>query len=319
MRRSRTWLLAAAVGVLAVAATVDALVGEEAPAPQRKAPESQRVDERAELARAARERGIRGTLLYADQDGCALRSVRLPGLEPADAPEGSSCGFSTSPRGFFSLGRAAPSPRSELTAECNAGAVEIRFAGDLVGRTPGCAPSWTPNGRLTAVRDGELVELRRAGSRVLLSRQDVARALPNAPWAFIAPRIREAAWLEDDLVAVVVSDPGREDDDVLALFRGRRLVGAPPFPYERLSGLRVSPRGSFVAARVGLPAGGLVVLDRRAELVAIPFRIARAIAWSYDETWTAVASPDSIYVWETGERAVRFISLPIRARDLIWR
>jgi len=319
MRRSGTWLLAVAVAVLVAAATVDAVLGDEAAAPARKVPERQRVDERAELVRAARARGISGTLLYADE-GCAIRSIRLPGLNPAEgAPSGTSCAFTTSPGGLYAPGTAVPSPRAQLIAECIAGGVEVRQEGELLGRAPGCAPAWTPDGRLTAVRDGELVELRRRGSRVLLSRRDVARALARDPWAFADPRVREAAWLDDDLVAVVVSDPGREKDDVIALFRGRRLVGAPPFPYERLSGLRVSPRGSFVAARVGLPAVGLVVLDRRAELVAIPFRIARAIAWSYDETWTAVASPDSIYVWETGERALRFIRLPIRARDLIWR
>jgi len=320
MKRSGSWILAAAVVLLVVAATVDAVVGEEAAAPPPpEPPKRERVNDRGDLVREARARGIRGTILYADES-CVLQSVRLPGLGSADrAPRGSSCGFSTSPGGQFSAGTAVPSPRNELTAECVAGVVEARVEGELVGRARGCAPAWTPDGRLTAVRDGEVVELREDGSSVLLSRRDLARALAREPWAFADPRAREVAWFDDDLVAVVVSDPGRENDDVLALFRGRRLVGAPPFPYERLSGLRVSPRGTFVAARVGLPVRGLVLLDRQAELVGIPFRVARAIAWTYNEAWSAVATANGIYVWETGERALRFIRLPIRARDLIWR
>ena len=311
MRPARSWLLAAAIAALVVAAAVDALLGGEPEARAPAPPPPQRTTETDELVDALRERRIAGALLYADER-CAVHVLLLPSLEDRLVQGEEACGFRS------------PASSGAGVAECAAGIVEVRDATGLTRRTPGCAPAWKPNGVLTVVRDGELVELdlrgrtRRLVSRVLVSRRHLARDLTGPPWAFLDPRIREAAWLSDDLAAVVVSDPALERDDVLALYRGRRLIGAPPFPYERLSGLRVSPRGSFVAARVGLPPGGLVLVDRRAELVAIPFRVARAITWSPDEAWTAVASPDTIFIWETGERAVRFVALPIRARDVLW-
>lgn len=313
MRPAGSWLLAIAVAALVVAAAVDAFVGREPAARPPDPPAPAQTTEQDELVRALRDREVSGVLHYADDD-CEVHALVLPSLVEADlAGEVQACGF------------AAPPTRRGITAECEAGIVEVRTVAAPVGRTPGCAPAWKPDGTLTIVRDGELVQVRVAGrirplrTRVLVSRGDIARRLAGPPWGFVTPLIREAAWLTDDLVATVVSDPATERDDVLALFRGRRFVGAPPFPYERLSALRVSPRGSFVAARVGLPPGGLVVVDRRGDLVAIPFRVARAIAWSPDERWTAVASPSTIFIWETGERAVRFVALPIRARDLAWR
>jgi hypothetical protein len=311
MRSARSWLLAAAVAALVVAAVVDALVGSEPAARPSEPTPPARTTENDELARALRERGIGGSLVYTDED-CEVHELRLPPLVDREVSVEASCTF------------AAPSPRRGIEAECDAGVVEVSTAVAPVGRTRGCAPAWTPSGALTIVRDGELVEVDVGGTvrplptRVLVSRGDLARDLTGPPWAIPHPAIREAAWLADDLVALVVSDPAIERDDVLVLYRGRRFVGAPPFPYERLSALRVSPRGSFVAARVGLQPSGLVVVDRRGELIAIPFRVARAITWSPDERWTAVASPDTIFIWETGERAVRFVPLPIRARDVAW-
>jgi hypothetical protein len=259
-----------------------------------------------------------------------VRALRLPDLARPE-PEGHAatgergCRFATSPGGSFSVGLAPPRPGASLVAVCAGGRVVVGTEdGIVVGRAPGCAPAWRPNGDLTAVHRGELVDVRAspplgtatAPPRVLLSRAQLRRAF-GPPWAFPAPSIREAAWLDNERVAVIVTD-AVTGEDALALFEDGRLVGGPPSPYARLSRLRTSPRGSYVVAQVGSP-GGAVVVDRRGELFAFPFRGARAVAWSPDEVWTAAATSNAIYVWETAERPSRFVRLPIVARDLAWR
>jgi hypothetical protein len=61
------------------------------------------------------------------------------------------------------------------------------------------------------------------------------------------------------------------------------------------------------------------VLDRRGELRPIPFRVARSIAWSRDERWSAAATASGIFVWETAGRGNRFLQIPVQARDVFWR
>jgi hypothetical protein len=324
MRHSGTWLVVAGVAVLVLAATVDGFVGRgdggSAPVRTERAEPREMATAPTPAELALRDLGLAGTITYADE-ACELRSIALPDLRPRPAPETSSCSFATSPGGAVAAGDSAPSPTGPLHARCNAGAVELRADERTVARAVGCAPAWRPDGTLTAIRDGEVIALRGRPLRAetLLSRGDLRRGIGRPPWALVDPHAREVAWLGDDLAAVVVSDPARERDDVIALFRGRRLLGAPPFPYERLSGLRVSPRGSFVAARIGLAPSGLLVLDRTGELRPIPSRVARAIAWTRDESLSAVATAGGIYVWRTADRGNRFVHVPVQARDLFWR
>jgi hypothetical protein len=212
-----------------------------------------------------------------------------------------------------------------LIAVCAGGRIVLGMSdGTIVGRAPGCAPAWKPNGDLTAVHGGELVDVAFSPRgmvtrppRVLVSTADLRRVFVGPPWGFLAPAAREAAWLDNERVALIVLDRAT-GEHALALFEGGRLVGGPPGPYEQLSRIRASPRGNFVAAQVGVP-GGIVVVDRGGELFAFPFRGARAVAWSPDEVWTAAATSNAIYVWETGERPSRFARLPIAARDVAWR
>jgi hypothetical protein len=115
--------------------------------------------------------------------------------------------------------------------------------------------------------------------------------------------------------AIVRDQAGR--GSILAVFRRRRLVGAPPFAYGSLERLRVSPYRTYAAAAIG--GRGLVIVDTEGRLQPDGLSGAHAVAWSPDETWTAMARRDAVYLFETGARAVSLIRLPIRAADLGWR
>jgi hypothetical protein len=129
------------------------------------------------------------------------------------------------------------------------------------------------------------------------------------------PTVREAVWLSNDRVAVVVHDGG-QNLDTLAVFRSRELLGAPPFLYESLSDLRASPRGGHAAAL--LNGGALVLIDGGGEYEPRPFRSATGIAWSPDERWTATASPEGIFIFGTGTRGDHSAFVPEQVTDLAW-
>jgi hypothetical protein len=314
--KGTTWLVVAAVAGLGLVATVDA-VRDDGKAPQ-SAPKAQtpgpNVSQEQRIAsRLLRDQAIRGTLVYRDRR-CRLHAVSLPDLEEQPTPQQSGCRF-TATRG---------NPL-DFTPRCRRGATGIPF-GDAVERISGCHPAWKPNGVLTLLRGGELVQIEVARSeqgdivfetRVILSRADLRRALSRNPWALTDPVLREVVWLDNDLAAVVARERG-ENDHVFALFRGTRLVAAPPFPYPRLVNLRASPFGSYVAARFA-GGQGLIMLDDRGNLVSAGIRTAHAVTWSPDEVWTALATDDGVFVFPTGERAIQLIRIPIAARDLVWR
>ena len=328
MRRLRSWIVVAAVGALALAATVDALRSERSvPAPRPAAAETQTLrGDAAAVAGELREEGVRGVLTYSDE-ACAVHAVVLPDLREHPAPAERSCRFAASAGNVFSVGPAVPDPRSSLVASCDGGAVEVRTRyGMLVGRAAGCAPSWKPSGILTGLRDGAVVELHvRRGPktlvpRLVVSREALTRALSRTPWRLRRPEFQEVAWLSDKRFAAVVSDAGR-GEDVLAFFEHGRFLSALPFTYTGLFDLRVSPRARYVAAKIGDEENvrGLLVLDAKGRYVSLGLRTGRAIAWSPDEQWMAVAAADGVYVLAAVERTPRLIRLPLIASDVFWR
>ncbi len=329
MGSTRTWLVAAAVGVLGAAAVVDAIVGGDAGRGDARAP-SPPPAESALVASGAdflRDESVFGRLLVADRS-CRVRTLDLPSLEEGTPGGVASCAFSSSPRGVVGPDAGAVSPLEPYLAGCAGGAVEIvrvTGAGGLlpelgrrVARVRGCSPAWSEDGRLTVVREGEAVDLGRPDipgrDVVILSRDDLADAF-GRPWDFVHPRLVEVAWMDEGLLAGVVRDGGGQGD-VLALFRGGRLAATTLSPYERLSGIRVSPRGTYVAARIA-DAPALVLLDREGEFVPLGVR-GHAVTWSPDEVFTAVAADDGIYVFETEGRATRFARIPLAVGDLFW-
>ncbi|HXV58431.1 MAG TPA: hypothetical protein VD704_11230 [Gaiellaceae bacterium] len=333
MRPNATWLLVGAVLAIGVVAGADALRGggEAAPPPavsstaEAEAPPDEPRESTADRAvRQLREAGVAGTLTFADER-CTIRSLALPDLEPQPGRPERSCRFTVS-AGAVSFGPQASDAGLFRTAACRRGAVDVRTSdGQLLARHPGCSPVWRPGGRLTLLRDGDVVELsgpvvgrRYARERELLSRSQLERALVRAGWTAERFVLREFAWLRGGRIAVVVRAYSPDETlDLLAVFSRGRLVSPPRFGYERLQGVRSSPAGSFAAARILFP-GGLAVVDAAGRPVPLAMRHGDAIAWSRDERWIAEATDDGVYVFAAGDRSPRFIRLPVAARDLAW-
>ncbi|HXV34521.1 MAG TPA: hypothetical protein VD695_01155 [Gaiellaceae bacterium] len=349
MGRTATWLLVGAVVALGVVAGADALLdagGPEAapaePAPAMASTESElaldpEVESETEAVglafRAAREAlraaGVpAGVLTFADEQ-CRLHSVTLPDLEPHPGSRGEACSFGSSVGGEFAEGGPPPYPFGSLAALCRDGRIELRLPNrDLFARARGrCGVVWRPDGTPTFARRGEVLRfapcpgdepgaLPLRCTRTLLSRADLARELRRAGWDGARFRIGEFHWLGNRrLIATVGLGDGSE---LLAVFAGRRLVSSPRFAYEGLSGLRPSPRGTFLAARIDSP-GGLLVVDRRGRPVPLAMRHGDALAWSPDERWIAEATAGGIFVFRAGDRSPELLHVPIVARDLVWR
>jgi hypothetical protein len=329
MGRTGTSLVAAAVCVLGAAAVLDAVVGGgspgEATAPT---PTPTRAEVVVAGAEFLRDESVAGLLLFSDVR-CRVRTLDLMSLEQRDPRATPSCTLSRSLGGAIVTDAGVIAPREAYTARCSNGFVEIwtlagyepdqgPALGRRISRVPGCSPAWAADDTLTVVRDGEAVDVGRPDlpghDVVILSREDLG-AVFGPPLDFHEPQLVEIAWMDENLLAAVVRDGGGEGD-VLAIFDGRRLVGTSPSPYQRLLRLRVSPRATYVAARVGDPAG-LVVLDRHGEMAPLGLR-GHAVTWSRDETFTAVAADDGIYVFETAGRPNRFARIPVVALDLAW-
>ncbi|MGH3029827.1 MAG: hypothetical protein ACRDNE_03500 [Gaiellaceae bacterium] len=264
------------------------------------------ADETIGAAAALREAGLRGVLTYSDED-CRLHALTLPDLAGHPASSERRCRLTGVVRLRF--GRPVGDPQRILVARCRSGRVEVsELGGRLLGRAPGCFPAWRPDGTLTAVRNGELVSLFPA--RVVLSRDDLARELEGDF------EIVEATWLSQTTLAAVVraTRPGSAPT-VLAVFRGRRLVERPVAFGTRMSGLRVSPNGDFVAAR---SLRGAIVLDREGRRVPVPAGVG-ALSWSPDGAWAVGTRGDEIVFFRSGEPSAGGIPVPLAARDLVWR
>lgn len=321
-----TWALVGAVCVLGLAALVDALSGAEPAKKASKPPPTRSTDETQPIRDELRRLDARGTITYADTR-CGIHTVHLPELTAESAAVAPSCTFTMSPRNVWSPDATAISPRGDAVAVClRSGGLQVRAAdGSTVDFGPGCPPAWTPDGTLTVVRGGGVVRLEPVAdggfrSKPVLTRARLRRELFDTSWGKRAPFVREAAWLADDLVAVIVASRVDAGRDGLALFRDGKLVAPPLGPYTILAHLRPSPRGTYASAVIA-DGTGLVVGDARGKLVGIPIRSGQAIAWSPDETFGLVASPGGTTLFEppTDANAVTGgVRLPFVARDLVW-
>ena len=313
MLRLGTNFVAIAVSAVALAAVVDAFRASDDPESSPGGGAS------AGTAAELRAAGVSGVLVYRDA-ACRVHAVTLPDLERHAPSRARRCSFAGAAPGL-AFGPRVVDVGGVVSARCRGGAVHVRV-GSFAARTRGCAPAWRPNGTLTAVRGGEVVKLhpspaeRRLVVRVVLSQRDLARAF-RSPGA----AVRSLLWLDGETMASVVRVP--DEGDVLALLRGGRLVGRPLGPFARLSGLRASPGGTFVAARS--EERGVVVVNRRGQAVRVAQRGAapRAVTWSPDERWIAVATRNAVTFLRTRGPALaplqRQLRIPLRASDLAWR
>ncbi|MGH3029483.1 MAG: hypothetical protein ACRDNE_01710 [Gaiellaceae bacterium] len=318
MGRRVTWVVVSAVAAVAVAATVEALRGEpearltptttpERPQAARAAPIlpiSGRDDVR-ELLEAAGANGV----LYLGDRNCRLRTLLLPAVEWRSQPNRPvPCRFTVDAAGGIHPDDVRIEPFSDLRADCHENRIEVftPLGTSLASYRDACAPAWRYGGSLTFVRHGELVlSIDRHEERVLLTRADLAHALGPGS------RLREVAWLDDEVYAANVRRP---HETVLAVFRGDELVAPPSFSSPRIDGLRAT--GRLVAARTATSGPGITFFSHTGrELLTV--EDGHSISWAPGGVVAAVATP-SLLVFvapATGERA----PLALVATDLEWR
>ncbi len=256
---------------------------------------------RAHIASALRARGARGTLYVVDR-GCKLHALVLPALREVAAPRSGGCDALVSPS-TPPPGWSVWPPTARLAAWCDGRRVLVGAStGTALPLIGGCAPAWRPDGSITYIRRGAIVQFPRTGrAQDLLSAPQVTAALGRG-W-----RAERIAWLGTDRLALVAS---RGPNFVLALFSGKDVAAR----IRVLPGtdLRASLRGTFVGAR---STDGVQVYDARVGLRRVSASAKQtAVAWSPDERWVAVATKRDVVLRHGGERVV----LPLSAVDLAW-
>ena len=264
---------------------------------------------------AARLRTDRASgVLYFVDSSCRLHALQLPSLAAVPAPRDGGC------RALVSPASAPPGwslwPRNTpLAARCDEHrrVIVSATAGPSLPMIGGCAPAWRPDGSMTYIRRGAIVQFPRTGrAQVLRSASQLAGALEQLPglrgvggW-----RASRVAWLSPARFAVLASNRSRT---VLVVFSGRRIVALQAQVPSRVTELRGSPRGNYVVLGT---ANGVRVYDaRRRNLPRVRrFGLLVSVAWSSDERWRAVAQEQRVLL--VGPN--RSVVLPLKALDLAW-
>jgi hypothetical protein len=336
MGRWPTWVLVGALAALGAVAAADALrgVGEKEVVSSNPRPRPSPV---TTVPLEPASPAMSGVLYYSNAEHrCRLEGLIMPGLEAARSPRLGSCRFSILGNGQAAFpGNAAWSPHGGLYAREIDGMIEFGspFSHQTL-RFPGRAPAFKPDETFTYVRDNEVVEWTTKcppGSRlftltgdnatvrcrrVLLSASELHRALPETLGALV---VKDLAWLSNTRFVTVVGDARITGyRELVPVIEGARLVGATLSEFGEGLRLEASPLGSFFTAWYGDRL--VTVRDRDGnQIVFPPLPKVRAVTWSPDERWTAVATPNSVFVFRTNEGEARVRRLPILARDLAWR
>jgi hypothetical protein len=324
MRRGVTVLVVVTVGAIALAAGIDALRGGSELEPASKVetgpPASSTSTDPEPIQPASDELG--GTLYYTDE-ACELRAIQLPGQTPAEAPTWDECRFVLSPDATSVSGAgSAWDPTGDHLFRADGGRIVVLSSDhEPEGSFSGAAASWRQDGTLTYFAEGAVRTWPRGA--ILLSQDDLAEAVRAHPFVpdqgHVQPvAVKELAWIDKErAVAVLAGVIGRASPEtILAFFDGHRLTSMRSEGGLRMSGLRVSSSGSYVALKSG---ESLLMLDTRGDVLPAPHLSGyRAIAWSPGERWIAAATGRGTAVFPTGEPSVER-QLPILAHDLVWR
>jgi hypothetical protein len=321
MRRRGTWLVVGALIALGAIAAADTLRGGQdvTVAPQGKA------EQPAATVAQPGEPTMSGALYYSDaNDDCRLSGVTVPDLgnpafDPSTGapPKLRSCSFSMSPDGQAALqGDVAWSPSGSLHARETRNTIRLGSASDQTLRFRGRAPAFKQDGTLTYVPDGKLVEWR---GRVVFSMRDLRKTVPGH--RSLGPMtLRDVAWLTDTRLAAVVGvDAGTPAyREFFAVVEGKRVLATHGSFFGEGHTIEASPGGGYFAEWFRDVLLGVRDRDGR-EMVFPTVQGVRALTWSPDERWAAVASRFSVFVFRTDEGEARIRRLPIVARDLAWR
>jgi len=365
MRRLPTLALTLGLSALVAVAAVDALRGSGEPPPRAEdrgpvtgdsgqedepqrsaivvepaAPTASRIEDHAELADRLRRNAVGGTL-YLSADGCLewnvrrLRALRLPELRLSEGPRSRTCSFTVSADGEDAAGEEAVwSPEVPiLAAETDADELEVidvEHARRL--RLAGSVPAFKPDGTLTHVRAGKVVEWRAdcAGAGVIVSpsisfaprqigpncaltavaRTELERALPSGD------RLRSVdalVWADSSRMLAVLRTA--EGSWLAAYENGRSLGYANRLVSPSTKPPRADPVGMYVALS---PGGYLEVYDRDGLRAWGSSIQAAAYDWSPDGDWLAYAAGGNVFLVRTSDWTTRF-SLPVSTEGLAWR
>jgi hypothetical protein len=336
MRRWPTWLLVGALVALGSVAVADALRGDRTKVvPRPRTPATVALITRNEPAAS----GLSGVLYYSNaEDDCRLDGLSLPDLGNAPPPKLRSCRFSLSRDGQAAFPDDAEwSPQGGMYAREDDNMIELgSSASHQALHFPGSAPAFKPDGTFTYVRENEVVEWTTScprGSRlftlpgdnatarcrrVVLSTGDLRRARIGGEGS--GPLIpKDLAWLSDTRLVTVVGDAGISGHrEHLSVIDSGRVVGATISEFGEGMRVEASPHGNFFTAWYG---DSLVTIrDRNGDLVTFPtIPRVRALTWSPDERWTAVATEHSVFVFRTNTSEPSVRRLPIVAYELAWR
>jgi hypothetical protein len=336
MRRWPTWLLVGALVALGSVAVADALRGDGTKVvPRPRTPATVALITRNEPAAS----GLSGVLYYSNaEDDCRLDGLSLPDLGNAPPPKLRSCRFSLSRDGQAAFPDDAEwSPQGGMYAREDDNMIELgSSASHQALHFPGSAPAFKPDGTFTYVRENEVVEWTTScprGSRlftlpgdnatarcrrVVLSTGDLRRARIGGEGS--GPLIqKDLAWLSDTRLVTVVGDAGISGHrEHLSVIDSGRVVGATISEFGEGMRVEASPHGNFFTAWYG---DSLVTIrDRNGDLVTFPtIPRVRALTWSPDERWTAVATEHSVFVFRTNTSEPSVRRLPIVAYELAWR
>jgi hypothetical protein len=254
--------------------------------------------------------GASGRLVVSvpEEDGCSLHALQIPELTWADEPAGvpGPCRFSLGPEDEIYPESAVPRPQGRLIAQCHETGVNLFDTRGVALNTfeGACAPTWTPDGRLTFVRDGQLFlfETPAQGEQRLMSRARLGELLgrPSA--------LEEIAWVRDDQFWAAVRSG---ETATLALLTTGQLAMSPSFTTETIERLRVSSTG-IVAAETDR---GVVFFDNGGRR-ALTFPNGSAVTWAPDQVLAAIATPQVIQL--VAPISGEVVSLPLAVRDLEW-
>ena len=157
-------------------------------------------------------------------------------------------------------------------------------------------------------------------AQVVLSREALSKALRPALGfgtdAEIGFRAVQAVGLDAGRYVVLADSTDVPRDRVLAAFEGKQtLFVHPGWWVGEARAIRPSSTGRYYA----LLGRALPLFTSDGREVGVPDGLppARAVAWSPDDRWTALATRASVYVFrsETRDPVVR---IPLAVRDLDW-
>lgn len=181
-----------------------------------------------------------------------------------------------------------------------------------------CRPATTTDGLGTADGDVVWAGLGYGAVQVVLSEEELGREISRQLGGAGGFRAVQAVSLGEERSVVLADSTYEPRERVLVLLEGERvLVVQPRWVTRDARFLRPSPGGGSFAA---FGPSGIQWFDADAAPRAFPavVRGPRAVTWSPDERWTALATDTSVYVFPTERPDELIVQIPLTVHDLAW-